>query len=406
MIRYFKNPLAPAFTAAALACLTVLTAPAWATVTFDWATVGNPGNAAAPIFGVGAVANTYRISKTEVTNAQYAEFLNAAAASDPNSLYNTNMGSNPRGGLTRSGASGSFTYATKANMANKPVNYVSFLDAMRFTNWLHNGQGAGSTETGVYNIGDGTSETRDPNASFFIPSKDEWYKAAYHQPAAQGGDSDNYWLYPTASNSIPTVATANSVGDIANPGTNVANYKTPVGGASWNGLITNVTTVGSAGPGSASFYGTFDQGGNVFEWNETLIAGFLRGIIGGSLADNVEFMQASAVNNNFVPSGEAFSIGFRVASPVPAIIGDLDGDGFVGITDLNLVLGNWNQNVPPANPLADPSGDGFIGIDDLNAVLGNWNAGTPPPASSPVPEPASVALLTVGAPLLLRRRKG
>ena len=87
------------------------------------------------------------------------------------------------------------------------------------------------------------------------------------------------------------------------------------------------------------------------------------------------------------------------------LVGDLDGDGFVGINDLNIVLANWNQNVPPANPLADPSGDGFVGIDDLNAVLGNWNAGTPPNAGANVPEPASIALLSVGALATLKRRR-
>jgi len=90
--------------------------------------------------------------------------------------------------------------------------------------------------------------------------------------------------------------------------------------------------------------------------------------------------------------------------PTPALIGDLDGDGFVGIDDLNLVLGNWNQNVPPANPLADPSGDGFVGIDDLNEVLGNWNAGTPPSASA-VPEPSTAAMLCLGG-LVLHLRRG
>jgi len=83
--------------------------------------------------------------------------------------------------------------------------------------------------------------------------------------------------------------------------------------------------------------------------------------------------------------------------------GDLNGDGFVGINDLNIVLGNWNQNVPPADQLADPSGDGFVGIDDLNAVLGNWNAGTPPTESANIPEPASVSLLVLGTVLLMRR---
>ena len=90
-----------------------------------------------------------------------------------------------------------------------------------------------------------------------------------------------------------------------------------------------------------------------------------------------------------------------------SLAGDLDGDGFVGINDLNIVLGNWNQNVPPANPMADPSGDNFVGIDDLNAVLGNWNAGTPPTQSAGVntPEPATVAVVGLGVTGLLWGRK-
>jgi hypothetical protein len=78
--------------------------------------------------------------------------------------------------------------------------------------------------------------------------------------------------------------------------------------------------------------------------------------------------------------------------------GDLDSDGFVGITDLNLVLGNWNQNVTVGDPLqGDPSGDGFVGIEDLNEVLGNWNAGTPPTTVAAVPEPGALSFLAAGA---------
>ncbi len=104
---------------------------------------------------------------------------------------------------------------------------------------------------------------------------------------------------------------------------------------------------------------------------------------------------------------------FRLATTFDALLGltgsipgDLNGDGFVGIDDLNLVLGNWNQNVTPGDPLAgDPSGDGFVGIDDLNEILGNWNAGTPPTAGAAVPEPTTMGLLGLGTVAMLRRKR-
>jgi hypothetical protein len=86
-----------------------------------------------------------------------------------------------------------------------------------------------------------------------------------------------------------------------------------------------------------------------------------------------------------------------------ALTGDLDGDGFVGILDLNIVLGAWNQSVPPADAMTDPSGDGYVGIEDLNIVLGNWNAGTPPGTS--VPEPGMAVMLGLSGITLLRRRR-
>jgi len=94
-----------------------------------------------------------------------------------------------------------------------------------------------------------------------------------------------------------------------------------------------------------------------------------------------------------------------IAVPNFTLTGDLDGDGFVGITDLNVVLGNWNLNVPPADPRADTSGDLFVGIEDLNTVLGNWNAGVPPAGGAAVPEPASALLVGAGVlSLMLRQR--
>ena len=70
--------------------------------------------------------------------------------------------------------------------------------------------------------------------------------------------------------------------------------------------------------------------------------------------------------------------GYKWTAP-PLPDGDLNGNGFVGLDDLDLILNNWNLNVPPGNASADVSGpggvpDGFIGLDDLDVLLGNWNA--------------------------------
>jgi sulfatase modifying factor 1 len=299
--------------------------------------VGNLGNANDST-GYGAVAYDYRIGATEVTNAQYAAFLNAKAQSDPLGLYNAGMSSNALGGITQSGVSGGFTYTTRENMGDKPVNFVSWYDAIRFANWLNNGQGAGDTETGAYTILGGTptpsnasSITRNVDADWFLASENEWYKAAYHQPGEQGGDADNYWRFATQTNTAPTVATADSTGNISNPGANVANYNN---GADWNAQDGNFTTVASAGALSASFYGTYDQAGNASEWNEALIAGSNRGIRGGTFANVFNNLQAT-VRGNTNPTTEAPGIGFRVATftavPEP-------GTGMLAIVGCALLL--------------------------------------------------------------------
>ena len=94
---------------------------------------------------------------------------------------------------------------------------------------------------------------------------------------------------------------------------------------------------------------------------------------------------------------------FRIALP-----GDINADGFVGIQDLNIILGNWNQNVPLGNRFRGDIagiGDGFVGIDDLNVILTNWNLGTPPPpeVSTNIPEPASLLLCAALIPIFTRR---
>ncbi len=180
-----------------------------ALITIDWVTVGDPGNAA-DTTGYGAVADSFQIMKFEFQNSQYAAFLNAVAATDPYSLYSGAMGSNARGGITRSGSSGSYTYAVKANMGDKPVNYVSWFDAARVANWLQNGQGSGDTETGAYTLNGATTGNAvavNPGALYFLPTEDQWYKAAYYKG---GGTNAGYWDYATQSDTAPRTVTAGS----------------------------------------------------------------------------------------------------------------------------------------------------------------------------------------------------
>ena len=318
------SSLAPAFLVGSS-----LVTPAFAVINIDYVPVGNAGNAA-DTTGYGAVAYAYKIGKYEVTNAQYTEFLNAAdpTGANANGIYNTGMGSDLRGGITyTSGAASGSKYTIRTSMGDKPVNYVSWYDAARFTNWLNNGQGAGSTETGAYTLTGNTgiitrtggSGVTTPGVTVWLPSEDEWYKAAYFDPTP-GASGNNYWLYPTQSDAIPTVGTANATGGISNPGANVANYNF---GADWNAQDGNVTTVGSAL--ANNFYGTLDQGGNVWEWNDAVISGSSRGLRGGSWNNNENNLCASTRNNNG-PTNENNNVGFRVAMPsrVPCLpIGEI-----------------------------------------------------------------------------------
>ena len=323
-----KSPITTSILAV-LAAISFLS-QATAQVTIDWVAVGNAGNAADNT-GFGAVGYEYGIGKYEVTNAQYTVFLNAVSAdgSNPNGIYNANMGSDARGGISfdTNAAAGS-KYSVKANMGNKPVNFVSWYDAARFTNWLHNGQGSGSTETGAYTLNNATTGifTKNAGARVWLPSENEWYKAAYYDPTLNSG-AGGYWDYATRSDAIPRQATANTVGDISNPGANVVNYQSF---ADWNGQDGNVTTVGSAGAASESFFGTADQSGNLWEWND-VVHGTTRGRRGGPY--NLFAGDVSSGRRQFAtPGAESVDLGFRVAvipEPSGLVLTLLIGAGFV-----------------------------------------------------------------------------
>ncbi|HET6453205.1 MAG TPA: SUMF1/EgtB/PvdO family nonheme iron enzyme [Armatimonadota bacterium] len=315
--------------AIALLCLGALAQA----ITIDTVPVGNPGNAGelsgsgaggyGPDRVCGSVGYAYNIGKYEVTAGQYTDFLNKVARTDTYGLYNTKMdtavhefGCN----IKRSGSPGSYTYSVAADWANRPVNFVSYWDSCRFANWLHNGQPTGlqdltTTEDGTYlindyNSSDGRTIQRKGGWQWAVTSEDEWYKAAYYKG---GSTSAGYWDYPTSSDSMPS----NVLGNPTDPGNNATYYN-------------NGYTIGSpyyrtevgAHENSDSAYATFDQGGNVWEWNEAIVYQgtdyACRGVRGGSFPDPSGYdLQASDRHGYTIPTSEYQDLGFRVSEVVP-----------------------------------------------------------------------------------------
>ena len=312
MHRFFAPRAAGLCSFAILVAMTVGSAQA-GPINVDLVPVGDPGNAADST-GYGAVAYPYSIGKYDVTTSQYAAFLNAVAAADPYGLYNSNMASSfaAQGsgavGISRSGSAGSFTYSVIGN-GNVPIFAVIWGSAARFSNWLQNGQptgveGPGTTETGTYTLLGQTSTaplllvTRNPGATWFIPTEDEWYKAAYYKG---GGTNAGYWTYPTQSDNTPSHV-------LSATGTNNANFDN-------NGYTdpTNILTSVGAFAASPGPYGTFDQGGDVYQWNETGETGAQRNVRGGSWLSSSDGLLSSYRPFND-PAVESYGIGFRVAS--------------------------------------------------------------------------------------------
>ncbi len=306
-----------------LACVSSLQA----TVNIATVPVGNAGNTGEQsrlaMYGdetyYGGVDYEYNIGKYEVTAGQYAEFLNAVAATDTYGLYNTFMnGGHPEGcQITRNGSSGSYTYdfsnrpsGTEADWVNRPVNYVSWGDAARFANWLHNGQPTGAqdlttTEDGAYYLNGATGNgalqviTRQSDWKWAIPSDDEWYKAAYHK---NDGVTGNYFLYPTSTDSFPSQDLIDP-----DPGNN-ATFRFP--SPSYTIGSPYYRTEVGAHENSESPYGTFDQAGNVAEWNEVIYTHY-RGQRGGSYKSDDMPLLGLAPGGG-VPEGEGRFTGFRV----------------------------------------------------------------------------------------------
>jgi formylglycine-generating enzyme required for sulfatase activity len=311
-------------------------------VTIETVPVGNPGNPADTRYdpnGFGSVGYRFRIAKYEVTNAQYVEFLNGVDPTGANTLalYTSSMTSDANGGIIfTNGAANGSKYSVKPGRDHNPVVLVSWFDAIRFANWLHNGQGGGDTENGAYTLLGGTPTpsngdniTRNPGGKWWLPTKDEWYKAAYHK---NDGVTGNYWDYATSTNAIPysdqppgsdTPDPSNTVNfynddDIAN------GYDDGYAVTGSTSLVSsqNYLTDAGAYASALSPYATFDQGGNVWEWNETLAPPLFRNrwLSGGSWGSGPFHLPAHYRNHDH-PANFYINVGFRVASiPEPSTL--------------------------------------------------------------------------------------
>lgn len=303
-------------------------------VNYQLLPVANPANRP-DTTGYGAVNKTFWIGKFEVTIQQYCAFLNAVAATDTYGLYGPAMsGVLNSAGIVRSGTSGGYSYSPMSNAGDssqRPVTYVSWFDAARFANWMANGQPVGpqdstTTENGAYDLKGATSGAAvprnriNPNRSgeptFYIPTENQWYKAAYYNPR-MNRNKGGYYRYATSSNTAP--------GNLPGNAANMANYIDDYNGsyfysvtqARYIDLAQNYLFDTGVYSASSSHYGTFDQSGAVYNWNDLdTSASTSRGLRGGfffagaASIQSVTFAQVS-------PEREGADTGFRLAGPAP-----------------------------------------------------------------------------------------
>ncbi len=155
--------------------------------------VGDSGNSPDGFSpGYGRVNYNYNIGQYAITNNQWTNFLNAAASgTDHNKLWNPGME-----GISRTGTDyDSYEYTTKSLYYNKPLENVSWEAAAMYCNFLHNSSAEDSRPAynkmldGAYDLKSNVkSFNRTPGARYFLPSVNEWYKAAYYNP----GGTDTY----------------------------------------------------------------------------------------------------------------------------------------------------------------------------------------------------------------------
>ena len=372
--------------------------------------VDNPGNFP-DVTGFGDVAYEYRISAYQITNVRYTEFLNAVAKDDPNELFNATMSLDENvGGIVRIGFPSDYSYVAKPEKEDTPVVFVSYYDALRFANWLHNGQPVGpqgpiTTEDGAYTFSDPMTvdSGRNTGAIWFLPTENEWYKASYHQPFDEGGDLDDYWLYRAQSNTHNFLGQPSYYGMFA-PGVG----STAIGRYDW---LENETP---GHPKVRSFRESTDSAGFPPDRKIKDISFHIASVMFGDL------------NNDALCDAEDIdALRIAITDGSADLVFDLNRDGTLDSSDWNHMIHvvretefgdvNLDQNVDATDLATLRTNFGSIGGWSLgNFTLGDTdidandlakvrtNFGFAPPALTP--EPSGI-LLMVGGLLALRRHR-
>ncbi|MEI6417080.1 MAG: SUMF1/EgtB/PvdO family nonheme iron enzyme, partial [Verrucomicrobiota bacterium] len=217
--------------------------------------------------GLGMVIQEYSIAQTEVTARQYCNYLNVVATGDNYLLfYNEKMGRDPNvASIKRVLVDGKNQYSViqdkQGDRGNFPIVHVNLYQAARFCNWLQNQSAPGLigdalTERGAYTLNGKSSGpiARNPEAVWFIPAENEWYKPAYYKG---GGLKEVYWNFANRSDWAPSHS--------LNGGENSANYCSSSYTKAGPPYLTEVDYFKK----SVGAYNTYDMSGNVAEWVAT-----------------------------------------------------------------------------------------------------------------------------------------
>jgi hypothetical protein len=287
----------------------------------DFVTIGAPGNRhtipsevpEAPWVQRGAVSYEYRLSRTEITIGQFAEFVTAYQAVRPELYLSIDASDVGQNTYLRVGPSGADYNPAHAQYPNQP----SWRMAARFCNWLHNGKvnelwafESGAYDTSTFGLApDGFNFTdqftRSPGARFWIPSINEWVKGTFYDPNRYGAGQGGYWPYTNSSEHVPISGLPGQGGE-TNAGINV-----PPGG---------IMNVGSY-PSFQSPWGLLDTSGGTAEFTEDYRPqSTRRWSVGTFYGDWGHFVNESPVlggSSGYAPDRGGF-VGLRLASAVPA----------------------------------------------------------------------------------------